>query len=333
MTPPRALLASGPVQTRLLRTILTAGATCGLSAALHAQLANGIKAIVHDSVITYQEVEVYASPAIELLKRQFARQPDEFRKKAAEAVSENLEQLIERQLILHDFKAAGYNLPEPIIEDAVQERIHARFGDRAKLTKTLQAQGLTYEKFRQQVRDQIIIEALRGKNISSEIIVSPHKIESHYLANTNNFKVEEQVKLRMIVLNNTSESEAPRVRRRAEEILAKIKEGATFTEMAAVNSEGAQRSVGGDWGWIDRSVLRKELSDVAFTLKAGEMSGVIETPGACYLMLVEEKRPAHVKPLSEVRNEVERIMITQERARLEKQWIDRLKKKTFIRYF
>lgn len=318
---------------KAFRAIVVAVAVGSFGASLHAQLADGIKAIVHDSVITYQEVEAFTAPAAEVLRRQYRTQPDVYEKKLAETLNESLEQLLERQLIIRDFKAAGYNMPEAIIDDAVQERIRARYGDRAKLTKSLQAQGTTYEKFRQQMRDQIIVEALRGKNVSSEIIISPHKIETYYLVHQDEFKLEDEIKLRMIVLNKPSESEAAAVRQLAQEILGKIKEGAAFSEMAAVYSQGSQRNQGGDWGWVERKVLRKELSDVAFALKAGELSGVIETPEACYLMLVEEKRAAHVKPLGDVQEEIERAMLTQERSRLQKQYVDRLKKKTFVRYF
>jgi len=318
---------------RISCAIIVAGAVGCFGVSLYGQLVDGIKAIVHDSVVTYQEVEAFTAPAAEVLRRQYRTQPDIYEKKLTETLNESLEHLLERQLIIRDFKAAGYNMPEAVIEDAVQERIRARYGDRAKLTKSLQAQGTTYEKFRQQMRDQIIVEALRAKNVSSEIIISPHKIETYYLAHQDDFKLEDQVKLRMIVLNKTSDSGAAAVRQLAQEILAKIREGATFAEMATVYSQGSQRNQGGDWGWIERKVLRKELSDVAFSLKPAEMSGVIETPEACYLMLVEEKRAAHVKPLPEVQDEIEKILLTQERSRLQKQYVDRLKKKTFVRYF
>jgi parvulin-like peptidyl-prolyl isomerase len=79
--------------------------------------------------------------------------------------------------------------------------------------------------------------------------------------------------------------------------------------------------------------LRKELAEAVTKLKAGERSGVIETPEGCYLIRVDSIQPAHVRPLSEVRVEIERDLKSQERARLEKQWIERLKKKTFYRYF
>ena len=204
---------------------------------------------------------------------------------------------------------------------------------REKLTRTLQAQGKTYEKFRQDIRDSFIIRALTGKNISQEIIVSPHRIESYYLAHKDNYKLDDEVKLRMIVLNKSDETDTASARKLAGEIRAKIKDGAAFAEMATVYSQGSQRSQGGDWGWVERSVLRKELADVAFSLKAGELSDVIEVGNAVYLMLVEDKRAAHFKSLSEVRDEVEKTLVTEERERLQKQWLDRLRKKTFVRYF
>jgi peptidyl-prolyl cis-trans isomerase SurA len=300
---------------------------------LRAELIDGIKAVVNEGVVTYAEVEDFTTPAAEALRREYAASPEKFKQKLGDALNDGLEQLIERQLILHDFDVEGYRLPDTVVDELVQERIRERFGDRITLMKTLQMQGQTYEKFRKEVRDQYVVSALRAKTMSSgKVIISPYKVETYYLAHQDDFKVEDQVKLRMIVLNKTPGDET-NTAVLAGEILAKIKEGATFQEMASVYSQGSQRSQGGDWGWVERTVLRKELADAAFNLKPGEVSGVIETSEACYLMLVEQTRPAHVKPLSEVRSEIEVTLRTQAQKKLEQQWIARLKKKTFIRLF
>ena len=318
---------------RVFCAILVAGASLCARVNAPAELANGIKAIVNDAVITYQQVEAATAQAAELLWRQYARQPEVLQKKMAEARADALDQLVRRQLILHEFETAGYNLPESIIDEEIQGRIRADFGNRATMIKTLQADGITYEKYRQQMRERFIVLVLTGKNISQEIIISPAKIEAYYTEHRDEFKLEDQVKLRMIVLDNSAGDSAESRKKMGREILAKIKEGAAFAEMAKVYSTGSQRGQGGDWGWVERSVLRKELADVAFALKPGTLSDPIDTPNACYLMLVEEQRAAHVRPLTEVRDDVEKTLLIQERARLQKQWIERLKTKMFIRYF
>jgi len=103
--------------------------------------------------------------------------------------------------------------------------------------------------------------------------------------------------------------------------------------MAAIYSQGSQQHQGGDWGWVERSVLNKDLADTAFALTTGQVSDVVETPTACYLMTVEGKKPASFKPLADVREEIEKILRSQEQARLEKTWIDSLKKKNFVLRF
>jgi parvulin-like peptidyl-prolyl isomerase len=302
---------------------------------LRAELADGILAIVNNSVITHEQVAEFVAPAIDALRQEYASRENVsnvFEQKVSDVFNDGLEQLVERQLILHDFDVEGYKLPDSFVDELVQEHIRDRFGDRITLMKTLQAQGETLEKFRQDVRDQFIITQLRAKNISREVVISPYKIENYYLAHQDDFKIGDQIKLRMIVLNKTSDDD-PSAHRMAGEILTEIKQGATFAQMASVYSQGSQREQGGDWGWVERSVLRQQLADMAFSLQPGQMSDIIDTPQACYLMLAEQKRPAHVRPLSEVRDEIESTLRTQEQSRLEKQWIGELKKKTFIRYF
>ena len=79
--------------------------------------------------------------------------------------------------------------------------------------------------------------------------------------------------------------------------------------------------------------MRKELADAASTLKPGEVSDVIETPESDYLMLVEQIRPAHVRPLNEVRESIEATLRAQTQKEAQERWMESLKKKAFIRFF
>jgi peptidyl-prolyl cis-trans isomerase SurA len=303
------------------RRFLLATTIISAVAIAHADPPNGIRAVVHDSVITSDEVDLS-------IEEQYRTRPETFRGKLNELRAAKLDELINRQLILHEFKTAMYNLPESIVDELVQEEIQAKFRDRVTATKTLNEQGITYEKFRQRLRDQFIITALRQKNVASEIIISPHKIETFYAAHKDNYKVEDQVKLRMIEIK-ANDSSVPNPQKMAEEIVLKLKQGASFDEMAS-QKYNSRTQRGAETFQV--SQLRKELAETATKLKAGEAE-VANTPEAFYVILLEEAKGAHVKPLSEVRAEIEKDLLSQERARLDKQWIDRLKKKTFYRYF
>lgn len=296
-------------------------------------LLDGVAVLVNDKVITFSAIESATLPVLDVLKRQYGRQPQVFEQKLNEARRERLEALVERELILGEFKSAGYNLPESLIDDEISRRIRKDFGNRLNLTKTLQDRGMTYEGFRQEVRERFIVDAMRAQNVNAAFLISPQKIENHYRQNQDQFKLGDQVKLRMIYLNKSSEPQPGAHKKLAEEIRSKIKDGASFAEMASVYSAGSQRAQGGDWGWVEKSVLRSDLADVAFTLKAGELSTVVERDDGYYLMTVEETKSAHVRALAEVRDQIEGTLRTQELDRLRKKWIDKLRTKSFVRYF
>ncbi|HLH55352.1 MAG TPA: peptidyl-prolyl cis-trans isomerase [Verrucomicrobiae bacterium] len=316
---------------KLWRSGFIAALTWSCAAGAHAELANAIRAIVNDAVITYHEVQSLNEQTADRVVAQYGTSRSAIEKKLAEMENENLDKLVERQLILHEFKTAGYSLPDSVLDELVQETIKNDFGDRPTLTKTLEARGMSYEKFRQQIKERFIEAQLRLKNISAEIIISPHKIENYYEAHKEEFKEEDQVKLRRIILNKSSDAGAPDAKVLGEEIVARLKEGATFDEMASIYSQDRLQSHEGTW--YTRSALRRELADVAFALKPGECSGVIDTGTDCYVLRVDEVNKSHYKTLGEVRALIEQTLKREEQNRLEKQWLAKLRKKTFVQIF
>ena len=317
----------------LLRWLAVVGTGVALGA--EPRLLNSLVVIVDQEIITLKDVLQYIAPAVEVITRTYAGQPEVLRQKLQEAERDGVEQLVERKLILHEFERAGYNLPESIIEDRIKERLRERFGgDRAAMTRTLQSQGMTYEAFRRRLREDIIIGAMRARNIGSDkIIVSPHKIEKYYAENLDKFRIKDQLKLRAIMLNAGASRSREAARRLAAEILAKLREGAPFEEMARVYSEDTYRAQGGDRGWIERGDLRKELAEAAFNLKPGQPSEVIEVGDTFWILLVEDARANQVRTLPEVRDEIVQTLQAEEQARLNREWIQRLKAKSFVRYF
>lgn len=294
-------------------------------------VSDGVAVIVNDAVITYQDVELYISQARSLLEVQYGGQPQVLRQKMTELRQDGTEQLVERQLILDEFKTAGYNLPASIIDDTIEERIKQKYRNRVTFVQDLRARQQTWESFHQQQRDEIVVDAMRRRNVPQDTLISPQKILDYYQTNQATFAVGEQVRLRLIMLNKQA-GDTGAARQLADDILRKIKEGAKFEEMA-MHSDGPQRNTGGLAGWTERDQLRKELADVAFKLKPGELSDIIDLPDSCWLLKLEEKKEAHTRPLAEVQDDIERTLRINEAMRQQKKWITRLREKAFVRYF
>ena len=162
---------------------------------------NGIVARVNDTVITFKEVLTAIASEVEFLERRYGDKPELFDQKARELRTTAVRELVERQLILNEFKTGGYNLPDSYIEDQIAKDIK-NYGNRLTLTKTLQAQGLTFENYRQKVRERVILAAMKDHFIPRDPVISPHKMELYYNQHQDKYKLEDQVKLRMIVVTN-----------------------------------------------------------------------------------------------------------------------------------
>lgn len=298
------------------------------------QAVDGIAAIVNTDVITLSQVreviyvrerslqEIYRGAELE-------RQMKEIRQAA-------LNDLIDRQLILQEFrrlqKERGATIPEYVVDDRINTIIREEFGgDRAAFIRTLRAQGYSLTQFREIERDKIIVQAMRQQFVKDDFVISPTQIQKYYAANRAAFSTPEQIKLRMIVIHDDPFD--PGKKMMAEEIREKLAAGADFERMAMMYSEDSTQEIGGDWGWIERNTLNKELSDAAFRLKAGEISPVIKVGESYYILLVEARKNATVRPLSEVREEIERRLIQEERAKLQQRWIDSLRKRAYIKIF
>ena len=299
------------------------------------EVINGIAAVVNGEVITYSQVrEVVAAQersASELY------QGDELQKKVTEMRRKAVQELIDRALILQEFKKKEFNIPEYVVDDTIQKIIRSDFGgDRAAFVKTLQAQGFTMSRFRTVQKDKIIVQAMRQSKTSDNVLVSPVKIREYYNQHASSYTTPEQVKLRMIVLKEGAGSDTPATtfvskKQMADEIREKLAGGAEFDRIAQMYSEDSTNDSGGDWGWVERKTLNETLAQTAFSLKPGEISPVIPLDNAFYILMVEQKKPALTKPLSEVRQEIVDALTQEMKLKGQDRWLQELRSKAYIR--
>ena len=321
----------------LFAILLTLTASVSRTIAQQAEIIDGVAAIVNSDVITISQVRELVG-ARERALREGYQGPD-----LADRIKEMrlaaLKDLVDRQLIIQEFQKMqekGANIPDYVIDDRIQGIIRQEFGgDRAAFIRTLQAQGYTLTRFKEIEKEKIIVQAMRQAKLNDNFVVSPNQVQGFYDKNKADFTIPDQVKLRMIILREGNEGDSADSGNKAQtanEIRQKLIEGADFNRMAQMYSEDeSTRDMGGDWGWVERNTLNEELTKAAFSLKAGGISPVIQLGDSYYILNVEARKNASVKPMSEVREAIEQNLMQQERMKAQQRWLDSLRKKAYIK--
>ena len=301
------------------------------------EVIDGIAAIVNNDVVTISQVRDLIGARERSLREIYSGA--ELENKLKEMRLSAIKDLIDRQLILQEFKKLqekGAAIPDYIVDDRIQAIIRQEFGgDRAAFVRTLQAQGYTLTQFRELEKEKIVIQAMRQQKVDNNFVISPTQIQAYYEKNKPAYATPEQVKLRMIVVREGSSGDVPDIgskKELAEEIRDKVAKGAEFDRMAEMYSEDeTTQQAGGDWGWIERNTLNEKLTNVAFSLRPGEVSPVIGIDKTYYIIMVEAKRNATTKPIGDVRDEIEKNLIQQERTKAQERWLDTLRQKAYIK--
>ena len=201
---------------------------------------NSIVAEVNDKIITRQMVTDAMGREAELLRRQYARQPQLFGQKYTQLQADTLEALIRRELVLIEYQEKGYKLPESIIEQRILEDIRTEYGNRVTLIKSLQQSDMTYEEFARYQREKIIQMVMRGQFISkANIVISPRQIEEYYVANKDAFRSGVEIRLRIIFLDAKKHGGAEDTRKLAAEMHRVLQTGDSFAGVAGSPGSGA----------------------------------------------------------------------------------------------
>jgi peptidyl-prolyl cis-trans isomerase SurA len=205
--------------------------------------------------------------------------------------------------------------------------------DRSKFLAYLRSRGTTLREFRREQEDEIIYRYMQGQQRKSQSVVSPVKIELFYNENKDRFYREDEVHLRLIQLTRTEGETDAQLAAMGTDILAKLKAGTSFEDLAKEYSKDARKSKGGDWGWLKRSDFKKEFSDPAFALKKGEASKPVLLPEGCFLLFAEDRKFAGIQPIDEVRDQIERILVTQMSRSGQERWLERLRRNGYVKHY
>ena len=158
--------------------------------------------------------------------------------------------------------------------------------------------------------------------------ISDSDIQAYYNAHQAQYTVKDQVRVRHILIAVPAGADAKvadAAKAKAEDLLKQIRAGGNFAELASKNSDDpGSKTQGGELGFLDRGRTVPEFDKAAFSLPVGQVSDLIKTQFGYHILQVEEKKVAHVKPLSEVRAEIVPVLEQQRASTAEQAFASQL---------
>ncbi len=324
-----------PVVHLLLALVLASTATASGREEIEV---NGIAAIVNDEVITKAQVNAAIATQFRvwLLENRNSATEAQAKAKMEELQAAALDDLINRKLIISEFRKSGGVIKKQYVDQAVDNFIRERFdGDEKKFYQELEKSNLTTKAFREIQEEQIMIGALRQQNSGPKIIVNtPQERQQHWDTIKEQFAEDPLIQLRMLsVPVQTSEGPTTEATQKQliNEIRDKIVGGADFGTMAKTHSEDFFADKGGSAGTIDRDGLSREITDIAFTMEARKVSQVITQGGYFRLLYIDAIQGGKVPPYSEMEEQADKLLLQEKRKGYIERWLNRLRRDASIR--
>jgi peptidyl-prolyl cis-trans isomerase SurA len=247
-----------------------------------------IVAVVNDEVITQYEMEEQKRLVITQLKRQGTELP-------ANDVLEKqlLERLINERAQIQFAKDSGVR-----IDDAQIERAVGRIAEDNKLTQTqflnmLKQDGIPFAKFRDDLRNEMILARVREREVDNKIAVSEAEIDNYLATQAVQSGNQEEYRIAHILVLVPEQANAEQInarRQRAEDALRQLKDGKDFAQVAAGYSDAGDALQGGNLGWRAHGRLPTVFAETVPKLKMGETSGILKSPNGFHIVKVFESR-------------------------------------------
>jgi peptidyl-prolyl cis-trans isomerase SurA len=244
-----------------------------------------------------------------------------------------LRDLIDQQLLLSKGKELGITGESETVRRLDEIRKQNHLDSMEDLQKAAEAQGVSFEDFKQHIREGVISSQVIRDEVGRHLSVSQSEVQQYYSQHKSDFEQPEQVRLSEILIATPNPDDSVQVaaaQKKADDIAAKLKSGADFAELAKTESGGPTAAQGGDLGEFKRGQLAKTLEDQTFDLKPGEYTQPIRTKQGYVILKVTEHTAGGVQPLKDVEPQVEEALYQQKMAPALRQYLTKLREQAYI---
>jgi peptidyl-prolyl cis-trans isomerase SurA len=282
---------------------------------IHAKLEDRIVAIVNSDLIMLSEIKRELISEQERIRQRYHGSDLERRLKAAEYVA--LTKMIERRLQLQAAKTKGIEVTDQEVSQAVEElkkQGDKRVGSGSHAT----------------IKEELLLLRVVDREVRSVVMVADSDMKRYYQEHQERFAYPEEYQLSQILVRIQNPDDVGTAQGRAEAIVAALKQGDNFEDLALRFSEGPNAARGGRLGLVRQGELLPAIEQALAPLPIGGITNVIESPDGFHIIRVDDKKPRQFRPYEEVRAEIKALVFQQKSEDQYQTWMADLKNKAFI---
>ena len=287
-----------------------------------AQVIDGIAAVVNEEVITTFELD----KEYQLMQKEQERLP------AGEKMglrSAALNRLVDKKLIDQKIRELDIKVMDDEIKLAIDDVKKQNNMTQEALVQALAGQGLSFEQYRAQLKEQLERLRLMSQEVRSKIQVGDGEVREYYDANRARYGAVEQFRARHIFFKidrKGGAAELARVEAVAADVLKQARAGKDFAELAKTYSnDPAAAKDGGDLGTFKKADMLPEIGDSVAAMKQGEISELVLSQAGLHIIKLEEVSLSSGKPFSEVKVDIEELLYKKKADERFAQWVKDLR--------
>jgi peptidyl-prolyl cis-trans isomerase SurA len=311
---------------------------------------------VNNQIITRSEYDRSKDQLRDEVKQQDSKDPD---KKFAEREKDVLRDLVDQQLLLDKAKDLSITGDTDLIKRLDQMRKDMKLESLEDLEKEATKQGVSWEDFKQNMRNQIITQKVIGEEVSGHLSVSKEEEQKFYDDHKDEMAQPEYIRLsEILVAPKTAQSaSAPAptpaadpnappaaaqpvvdeaalkaAEAKANDLLKQIHDGASFEDIAKKYSDGPSAADGGNLGTFERGKLAKSIEDQTFAMKSGEVTNVIQTKQGYVILKVVDHQQAGIPPMKDVLPKIQDALYYQKLQPALRAYLTKLREEAYIKY-
>ncbi|HLO25243.1 MAG TPA: peptidylprolyl isomerase [Geobacteraceae bacterium] len=314
--------------TRLLKKAFLMLLLTSLPSLAAAERIDGIAAVVNGELITTYELDKEAASIV----KNADKRPGPTLEKA-EIRAAALNQLIDKKLVAQKIKELDIKVSDEEVRQAIDDVKKQNNLSPEALVAALNAQGLSFDQYKTQIREQMEHLRLMSQEVRSKIQVGEKEMQEYYEANYKSYS-EEMFQARHIFFSigqKAPESDVKRITATAASVLQEIRNGKDFAELAKKYSDDASTAKdGGDLGTFRKGEMLPDIEQVLERMKPGEVSDLVKTAAGLHIIKLEKRFVKSTKTFDDAKGEIEETLYKKKSEERFRQWSADLKKNAVI---